>query len=204
MLALFAGEADAAVRAGIAAHQRLRSLNDRRAKAGIATVGMGLAINTGDLLLGTIGGKERLQCDVIGDAVNVCARIESLTKLYDTSMLVSHLTKERLRASPALREVDCVRVKGKRAPVTLYEVLDALGEADRAARQGTAALFAEGVRQFRAGRFAESAGFFRQVREADGRDGAAVLYLQRCARFARGGAEPFDGVTNLRHKDGEA
>lgn len=205
VLALFASDADAAVRAGVAAHQSLRTINARRAKQGTATVGMGLAINTGDLLLGTIGGKERLQCDVIGDAVNVCARIESLTKLYDTAMIVSHPTKERLRTSIALREVDCVRVKGKRAPVTLYEVLDALDEAARNAKQATAELFAAGIRQFRGGRFAEASAAFREVREADGRDGAAALYLQRCARLAREGAgEAFDGVTNLRHKDGEA
>jgi class 3 adenylate cyclase/CheY-like chemotaxis protein len=205
VLALFAGSADAAVRAGIHAFGKLREQNLRRASTGDPRVAMGVAVNSGPLLLGTIGGKDRLQCDVIGDPVNVCARIESLTKLYDTSMLVSHTTVERLRERPSLREVDRVRVKGKRTPITLYEVLDALEDDGAKAKRATASSFAEAIESFRAGRFEAALGLFDRVLGEDPRDGAALLYQRRCQRFLREGSpEGFDGTTNLRSKDGEA
>ena len=205
VLALFAGTADDAVRAGIEAFDRLRAVNETRGGGGDPRVRMGVAVNTGELLLGTIGGKERLQCDVIGDAVNVCARIESLSKLYETSMLISHLTRQRLSGAFELREVDLVRVKGMRAPVTLYEVLDALDDDGRRAKRVGAPTFADALMSFRAGHIDEAAARFEQVLAANPDDGAARLYVRRCARLAREGlGESFDGVTNMRSKDGEA
>jgi class 3 adenylate cyclase len=78
-------------------------------------------------------GKDRINCGVIGDCVNLAARVESMTKMYGASFLISEFTHARL-ADPsvyALRVVDRVRAKGKTRPVTIYEVLDGLPAAER-------------------------------------------------------------------------
>ncbi len=201
VLALFPGDADDAVCAGVEAHRRLLALNRQRAAAGENAIRMGVAANTGVLLLGTIGGEERLQIDVIGDAVNVCARLESLTKLYSTAMLVSGITRERLTDPFTLRELDTVRVKGKQAPVTLYEVLDALSDDERRAKQETSTEFAAGLRHFRAAEFDRALGAFEHVLAENPRDAAARLHIDRCTRMANDGVpDRFEGITSLQHK----
>src|SRR5207244_63936 len=108
VMALFDDDPDGAVAAGIGMCQALASFNRTRAGGGLGPVRMGVGVNQGPLTLGTIGGPEHIKCGVIGDAVNLAARVESLTRLYQVDMLISHHTVEALRAPArlSLREVD--------------------------------------------------------------------------------------------------
>jgi class 3 adenylate cyclase len=83
-----------------------------------------VGINTGLLMLGTIGEKDRMDGTVISDAVNLAARVESLTKDYGTPLLISEFTLHELADPKAydIRPVDVVVVKGKTRPVALYAV----------------------------------------------------------------------------------
>ena len=72
---------------------------------------------------------------VIGDAVNLAARLESATKMYDTPILISSFTKNALKQEYALREVDLIVVKGKEEPVAVFEVLDSLEEEQQLVRK---------------------------------------------------------------------
>ena len=201
ILALFPGTADGAVRAGIETHRVLLEMNAARAGEGEAAIGMGVGVHSGRLLLGTVGGEERIQCDVVGDPVNLCARIESLTKRYDTAMLISGFTRDRLQGEFALRAVDVVRVKGKTRPVELFEVLDALDDERRARRSAGAPALGDALAAFRAGRIDEAHRGFARVVEADTGDGVARLFVERCARLLREGTPAgFDGITTLDRK----
>src|SRR5262249_11593656 len=103
----------------------LAELNrDREARAKQA-IRIGIGVNTGPLTLGTIGGGGRIKCGVIGDSVNLAARVEELTKTYEVPFLVSEHTMARLRTRLDAREVDRVRVVGKTEAVVLYEIFDA-------------------------------------------------------------------------------
>jgi len=203
ILALFPNSPEDALRAGIESHRVLAAWNVERADAGLPEVGMGVGINSGDLLLGTIGGEERLQCDVVGDPVNLCSRLESLTKQYGTAMLVSGSTVSQLDDPSAfrLREVDLVQPKGSSLPVTLWEVLDALPEEEARKRLLSLRGFEEARAMCRAGEIDAARDRFEAVLAADPHDGVAALLLARCHRLA---ASPHSltatGITVLDHK----
>ena len=201
VLALFAGSADAALQAGVDAHAALAAWNHRRETAGAAPIRMGLGLNSGPLLLGTIGGEDRLQCDVVGDAVNLASRVESLTKLYGTEMLVTDATEHKLTEPFPLRRIDRVWAKGKQRAVTLFEVLDALDDARAEASRRTADRYAAARRAFEAGELEAAAAGFAAVLRDDPTDGAARLHVERCAHLARVGLpDGWDGTTRMETK----
>ena len=142
IMALFSDFADDAVKAGIAMLNILTNYNQDRQRVGYVPIQIGIGINSGSLMLGTVGGKSRMDSTVISDAVNLASRIEGLTKDYSVPLLISHQTLERLRnpADYAIRIVDKVQVKGKSQYVVVYEVFDAdppeiqIGKASKFAR----------------------------------------------------------------------
>ena len=85
-----------------------------------------IGINTGMMLLGTLGEADRMEGSVISDAVNLAARLEGLTKLYKTPLLISEATRNKLTPDAfGLRLIDKVAGNGKEDPVLIHEVLDA-------------------------------------------------------------------------------
>jgi class 3 adenylate cyclase len=123
IMALFES-ADDAVRAGIAMLATLEAFNAERGAKGRAPINIGVGINTGTLMMGTIGEKHRMDGTVISDAVNLASRVESLTKTYHVGLLISQHTLQSLSNPKVydIRPVDDVVVKGKTHPVTIYEV----------------------------------------------------------------------------------
>ncbi len=115
IMALFSGGADDAVKAGIAMLHLLAEYNRHRLKSGYIPIMIGIGINTGSLMLGTVGGHNRMDSTVISDAVNLASRIEGLTKNYGVSLLITHETFLRLTnpADYAFRLIGRVKVKGK-------------------------------------------------------------------------------------------
>ena len=112
IMALFAGEPDDALLAAIEMQEELRIFNFERASRGLEPVKVGIGIHTGNLILGTIGEKERMEGTVIADAVNLASRIESLTKEYYTSILVSEFSVRKMKNPKQflLREIDNVLI----------------------------------------------------------------------------------------------
>ncbi len=123
IMALFA-DPDDAVRAGLAMVDTLRRYNEGRRAQDLPPIAIGIGLNTGSLMLGTIGEEHRMDGTVISDAVNLAARVESLTKTYKVGILISQFTHERLADAAVydIRAVDVVTVKGKTHPVALFEV----------------------------------------------------------------------------------
>ena len=130
IMALFAN-ADDAVRAGLAMLVALERFNAERRAAGLEPIAIGVGINTGLLMLGTIGEKHRTDGTVISDAVNLAARVESLTKEYGKPLLISEFTLHELADPKAydIQPVDVVVVKGKTRPVAIYAVAASFGGA---------------------------------------------------------------------------
>ena len=123
IMALFE-KADDGVRAGLAMLAILERFNATRLAAGAEPIVIGVGLNTGSLMMGTIGEQHRMDGTVISDAVNLAARLESLTKDYRVALLVSQFTVDRLDdpGAYALRPVDTVVVRGRTQPVAIFEV----------------------------------------------------------------------------------
>jgi adenylate cyclase len=87
-------------------------------------VDIGIGLNTDNVVSGTIGSKKRMDYTIIGDGVNLAARLESACKQYGAHILISEFTNKLLRGTYYSRELDLVVVKGKTQPVAIYEILD--------------------------------------------------------------------------------
>ena len=182
IMALFSGEADNAVNAGIAMLHRLVEYNQIRANSGYAPIQIGIGINTGSLMLGTVGGQNRMDGTVISDAVNLASRVEGLTKNYGVSLLITQETYSRLEnpSQYAIRTLDTVKVKGKSELVTVYEVFDADGPEIKVGKLATLELFAEALAIYSEGKLAEAARLFAECCQQNQGDRVAKIYWERC------------------------
>jgi class 3 adenylate cyclase len=202
-IALFHGAADNAVTAAIGMGRALADLNAKRMGLGEPVLRIGVGINSGELMLGAIGGEQRLDSNVVGDAVNLASRVEGLTKLYGTTCVVTDATVAKL-SEPArydLRELDRVVVVGRTTPVVIYELLDLASADQRKAKRATTADFQCGMASYRDGDFADAAAAFTRCLKTCADDRAAALYVQRCAELAKGTpASGWHGITVLDRK----
>ncbi|MEG4105950.1 AAA family ATPase [Microcoleus sp. S13_C5] len=182
IMALFSGEADHAVKAGIAMLHCLVEYNQNRANCGYPPIQIGIGINTGTLMLGTVGGQNRMEGTVISDAVNLASRVESLTKNYGVSLLITQSTYSRLEnlSQYAIRTLDTVKVKGKSELVTVYEVFDADPPKIKAGKLATLELFAEARANYLEGKLAEAAGLFSECWRQNQGDRVSKIYWERC------------------------
>jgi class 3 adenylate cyclase len=182
IMALFE-HADDAVRAGLAMVDTLAQYNAAREAAGAALIGIGIGLNSGSLMLGTIGEKDRMDGTVISDAVNLASRIESLTKTYRISLLVSENTYRQLSDPKAydIRPIDVVLVKGKTQPVTIFEVFDRNEPADRALKSQTRELLLSGLEALGRQDTALARQLFGQSLSLFPGDPAATNLLKCCA-----------------------
>jgi adenylate cyclase len=102
----------------------LDKLQEQWRPRGLPALGIGVGINTGPMIVGNMGSADRFNYTVVGDAVNLASRVESLNKTYGTSILISEYTYEIVKGEfPYVREVDLVRVRGRQQPVRLYELM---------------------------------------------------------------------------------
>ncbi len=181
IMALF-DSPDDAVRAAIAMSQMLLTYNQYRANCGYVPIKLGFGINTGDLMLGTVGGEIRMDSTVIGDTVNLTARIEHLTKTYETPILIGSDTFIGLQnnVSYSLRYVDCVCVRGKSETVMLYEVIDGdLPERQKKKLQ-TLPMYEKGINAYHTENYLEALRYFEKCYELDPDDAVTHIYRQRC------------------------
>ncbi|MBF0258651.1 MAG: PAS domain-containing protein [Desulfamplus sp.] len=127
IMAIFDRDADDAISCAIAMIRELRHYNEGRKRAGYRPIDIGIGINTGILMLGTVGDADHMEGTVISDAVNAASRLEQLTKKYNTSLLISEHTLHSLKKPSdfAIRFVDRVLVKGRTEPIAIYEVFNA-------------------------------------------------------------------------------
>ncbi len=118
-----AHHADHAVAAALDMVASLERLNARWRAQGRPPLDIGIGINTGEMIAGNIGAEAIMSYTVIGDAVNLGARLESLNKDYGTRILISEATRARLTRPVATREIGPVTVKGKTRAVVVHEVI---------------------------------------------------------------------------------
>jgi class 3 adenylate cyclase len=186
IMVLFPGPADDAIRAGIAMHAALDRFNEKQRATGEPPIAVGIGVNTGQVMVGTIGGTERLDSGVVGDAVNLASRIEGMTRMYGSALLLGETTVAELadQARYSFREVDRVVAKGTTSALSIFEVLDVLPPAQREPRTRSLVAYAAALTSLKRGAFAEASQAFAAIATADPQDRAAAVMSQRAAELA--------------------
>lgn len=135
--------------AGMEMVMAVRELDADFAKRGWPKLNIGVGINSGKMNVGNMGSSFRMAYTVMGDAVNLGARLEGLTKEYGVALLISEYTRNQMPSDWAFRELDLIRVKGKNEPVAVYEpmgpkeALDPSVRSDMARHRGATKLMRE-------------------------------------------------------------
>jgi adenylate cyclase len=194
-------DAENALRVGNEMMRELRSFNERRAKEGHEPIAIGVGISTGEVLAGSIGSLKRMEYTVIGNTVNLAARLESATKHYGASLLLGERTVERLSAPRDLREIDLIRAKGLVRPITIYESTAHYPDDVRNRLSKLAASYGEGIAAYRAQRWDQAIGCFEAALKRRPDDGPSRVYRDRCCYFRdHPPGEDWDGVWTMTEK----
>jgi adenylate cyclase len=194
-------DADDAVRVANTMFVALRELNVERRRDGRAPLDIGVGIATGVVVVGNIGSTKRMEYTAIGDPVNLASRLESATKYYGAKILISETTRAELGSKTLLREIDLLRVQGKKEPVAIYEAMDHLTEETFPNLSPVVERYAEGIRQYRNREFKDALACFQEALVLNAADQPSCLYVDRCEHFIATPPPPdWDGVWTLTSK----
>jgi adenylate cyclase len=163
-------------------HRTLKHLNKRKRIDGFPDFKSGFGIHTGEVILGNIGSRKKLDYTVIGDGVNLASRLESLTKQYQCPIILSEQTYEFVRAGVCCRIVDKVKVKGKDRCTAIYEAVDRMETVDAGTRQ-IVELTNEGFEHYCNRQFAHAAACYRSILQIKTADGLSRKFLDRCINY---------------------
>jgi adenylate cyclase len=167
-----------ACRAALDMAEALQALRPEFEARGWGQLDIGIGVNTGRMVVGNFGSRRRLEYAVVGDPVNVAARLEGLTKVYGVRIVAGEDTRAAGGDAFAWRFLDLVAVRGRPAPLRVYELLGAAGALDGAPAQRLAR-YHEGIELYRGRRFDEAVERFAALAEEAPGDGPVRLYLER-------------------------
>jgi adenylate cyclase len=192
---------DRAVRAAIRMMTDLKVFNQKRIAEGKMPIDHGMGVNTDSIVSGNIGSPKRMDYTVIGDGVNLAARIESACKQYGAHILISEFTYKAVKATYRTRQVDYVIVKGKTEPVGVYEVLDFHDDDSYPNMVDALGSFNDGYRAWNDGKWDQAVKLFNAVKKINPNDKAAQLYLDRCEHMKKNPPKgDWDGVWVMTSK----
>jgi len=160
-----------------------------------------IGINTGDMIVGNMGTPNKMDYTIMGNAVNLAARLEGVNKQYSTKgILISEHTREKIGDEFLLRRLDRVRVVGVNTPLRLFELLEIAADSSETLRE-LVALWETAMDAYEAKDFEKAKKNFSAIATRDAEDQVAVLYADRCDLFiAKPPAGDWDGVRNLTQK----
>ena len=173
---------DDSVRASIDIMTLIDNENKERNINGLKEIYIGFGINTGHVMLGTVGGVHRMQGTVISDVVNTAYRIQHLTNEYKTSILISEESLNQISEAKELcvRVIDRVVLKGKKQQTTIYEVFNSDSTDTQLQKQQTKDMFEEAVVYFQKEKFVKAYELFSKCNTLCPEDSITLHYLKRC------------------------
>ena len=186
-----------AVEAALACQERLVGLQPELGLPSGRKLVARIGVNSGSVLIGNIGGEKRFNYTVMGDTVNLAARLESANKLFGTSILTSGETVERCEDRLIFREIEVVRVVGRQKPVVLFEPISgsASGSIINHERQ---AMFAAAQALYRSGDFESARTKFESLAKIDP---VAEKMVERCRNLIQSSPpKNWDGIRDLDQK----
>jgi adenylate cyclase len=189
-----------ACRAALGMIEKLKVLQREWQEEGKPRMDIGIGVNTGTASVGNMGSQLRYGYTVIGDSVNLASRLEGMNKLYGTRILVSEQTRvEATDPELLFREVDWIRVTGKKQHVTIFEL--AALRRDAGDWPERIEIFETGLRHYRARDWGMAQACFAQLLERWPVDGPAQVFLTRCEEYlVTPPSAHWDGVYTAKQK----
>lgn len=195
MMALFPDSAEHAVDAAVEIVREMNVYNRHRSRCGYQSIQIGIGIHLGNLMLGTIGEKNRMDGTVIADAVNLASRLEQLNKIYGASIIISQEVVDALPAEKqeTVRFMGHVNVRGKQQPVVVFDVFAGEQPEQVEARKSMRVTFEAGVTALETNQLQRAFALFQDVLAKDSEDPVTKVYLEKVARLMpSGGAARWD------------
>lgn len=187
IMALFPGGADNVVSAGVAMQKALEKYNVQRVERNLTPISIGIGINYGKLILGTVGSRYRMETTVISDTVNQSSRIEDLTKMYQSRLLISDATYKAMK-NPDLfqyRFIDRIQIRGKEEISDIWEVYSADSDQLYAAKLAIAAHYNHAIKAFYKGDYKNALNLFQRCGDKLSSDKVIQVYVERCTRLIK-------------------
>lgn len=201
MMAFFEGPLKEvnACRAAMEIRHAMMEEKERREKAGLPIVAIGIGINSGPVVFGSVGARDRMDFTSIGDTVNLAARLEGANKEYGSKSLITEAVYEKVKDEYLCREIDLIAVKGKNEPVRIFEILQELPKAQPKLME-IKNQFEKGLEAYRRKKWDVAAKVFAKNAELF-KDAPSKVYLERALVYAKAPPpENWDGVFRMTVK----
>jgi adenylate cyclase len=192
-----ANDAANAVSSAIQMQVLVGKINARRRERQLEDIRLGIGIASGEVIAGTIGSPKRMDYTVIGDSVNLAARLENSTKYYHTDIIVCEKTAALLGPNILKRELDLIRVRGRIQPSTIYEILPQQG-GDLASQTALVTAYAAGRMHLANGTWAEAIAAFERALAIDPDDHPSAIMRERAKILLETPNPEWDGVWHSR------
>ncbi|MCX7984068.1 MAG: CHASE2 domain-containing protein [Bacteroidetes bacterium] len=179
-------QSDHALRACLAAlemQKRLLVLRPKWVKERKPPLEARMGINTGIMIVGNMGGRDRFDYTVVGDSVNLASRLESANKQYQSKIMISDFTYQHVKEKVVVRELDLIQVKGKTEPVKVYELLGITPMEMTEQQQQSLELYHEGLKLYRQRQWDEAIAYMEQALALDKTCFVAQLYIERAQLY---------------------
>ena len=200
-----------ACRAALTCQRRVKELNRRWSAEGKPKLPSRIGIHTGEVIVGNMGSSDRMNYTVIGDAVNLAARLEAENKFYETKIIISEDVYEKVQKVCLAKPLDIVRVKGKEEAVKIYELIafkkavlkgDA-GLMPSKAQVDYCEMFEKGFNYYIDHHWADATKIFKEMITQFGEDKVLNLYIDRCMYYKKNPpGKDWDGVNGINHNLG--
>ncbi|NES18511.1 MAG: ATP-binding protein [Symploca sp. SIO3E6] len=181
-LAIFPQFADDAVQAAIEIQKQISLYNSLRERIGERRITVGIGINTGIVMLGTVGEPERMETLVLSEEVNLASRVEGLTKTYRVDILISEQTLNSLRDKNQYnyRFIDRIKKRGSTSSICCFEVYDANPKPLIELKRQTHTEFEQGIAFYFQENFVQAQQVFQRILQQNEQDRVTQCYLEHC------------------------
>jgi len=180
--------------------EKLVEMREKWTSSGETPIRIRIGINSGDVIVGNIGGEKRFDYTVLGDNVNLASRLEGANKEYATNIMISDATYDCCKDKILARELDVIRVKGKNKPTNVYELISLVGDKKAEEAIEKMDLYFQALELYRQKSFEPALDYFRRSYEKLG-DHPSKVYVQRCEFYLNNPPDQnWDGVFEMKTK----
>jgi len=198
---LFEDHATRACYVSLEMQEELVNLRKKWKEAAKPDLYVRIGLNTGAMVAGNMGAASRLDYTVMGDSVNLGSRLEGANKQYNTSIMISEYTYEAAKNDIEVRFLDSLRVKGKKLPVKVYELLGRKDNGITETIENVKKLYEQGIEKYLAREWDAGLEFLNKALAIKPDDGPSSVYVKRCLAFKEDPPQDdWDGVFTMTTK----